>query len=220
ITLLGYEMQLGPAGETLPLTLYWQVQRPADQPLMPFVHLEDSSGYRWGQVESFAYPAEQWAGEDIIVQQVQVPAPPGTPPGRYQLRVGLFNPETGERVPRLDEGRYAGNSFVVEEAQIVAGRPPETLPQAPLGEPTLARPGLRLLGYERGPAAVGQGETLPLALWWHAFSPQPDLRERLELLRPDGTGMLLHDGRPVQDTYPLRAWMTPQFVIDRLDPQI
>jgi hypothetical protein len=150
ITLLGYSMDLGHVNETVPLRLVWRVDGPPPADFAPFVHLEDGWGYRWGQVETFAYPAAQWQPGEIIVQQVAVPAPPGTPPGAaYQLRVGLFNQATGERLPRLDsDGRYAGDSFVIADTAVIAGPPPERLPQPPFVVDESVRQGLRLLGYE------------------------------------------------------------------------
>jgi hypothetical protein len=81
------------------------------------------------------------------------------------------------------------------------------------------RPGLTLLGYERGGASVLTGDTLPLALWWWASLDQPALSVRLELY--DGAqGRLLANSQPAHGTYPFSRWRTPAFVLDRLDPVV
>lgn len=221
ITLLGYDVGAAGAGNTLPLTLYWRVSGQPAHNVIPFVHLEDQWRYRWGQIETFAYPSEQWLPADLIVQRVDVPIRPGAPPGLYRLRVGLFDPASGQRLAHLDEeGRYAGDAFIIEPALVTAGDLPARRPQPPhpIGESAL--PQLELLGYERGALTAATGESLWLSLWWWATGPLPPLTSRLELLRPDNRGVILTTSQPVHNTYPFEQWPTPHFVIDHLAPAI
>ncbi len=221
ITLLGYKVGAGEANASLPLTLYWRVDGAPTADFTPFVHLEDAWQYRWGQVETFAYPAAQWQPGEVIIQQVDVPVPPGTPPDTYRLRVGLFVPATGERLPRLDaDGRYAGSSFIIPNAAITASAPPDQLPRPPFVIDKSVRSGLRLLGYERGGETAVTGEPITLALWWLAGQPQPQLTTRLEMYPANGPGRILTNTRPVHGTYPHNAWPTPVFVIDHVDARI
>jgi 4-amino-4-deoxy-L-arabinose transferase-like glycosyltransferase len=214
--LLGYDVAEAASGSTVALTLFWEVTGQPAADFSPFVHLEDRWRTRWAQGETFAYPAAQWSEGERIVQRVTVPLPPGTPPGHYRLRVGLFAPETGERLPRLDEnGRYAGDAFAIENVPIVAaGELPSPRPQPPQPIHEEVRPGLLLLGYQPGPERVPTGEPLGLSLWWQATQPQPPLVVRLELMRPDNTGRILGDTQPVGGSYPFSQWQTPIFLID------
>jgi hypothetical protein len=216
IRLWGYDVAEAPVGGNLPLTLYWEVTGQPAADFIPFVHLEDSWRSRWAQADTFAYPAAQWTVGEQIVQRVDVPLPPGTPPGQYRLRVGLFAPDSGERLPRLDEnGRYAGDAFAIENVSILAaGELPAQRPEPPRPIYDEVRPGLLLLGYQPGPERVPTGEPLGLRLWWQATEPQPPLVARLELLRPDGTGRILGDTQPVGGSYPFSQWQTPIFLID------
>lgn len=217
VTLLGYDVAPAPAGEPIPLTLYWRIENPPAAAVISFIHLEDAWGHRWSQIEPFAYPAAQWAAGEFVVQRAYVPAPGGAPPGGYRLRLGWFNPATGSRLARLDEsGRFAGDSFVIEQAQIVAAAPPETLPSPPIVVETAVQPGLLLLGYDPLPAEVSTGAPFQLALWWQATQPQPPTIMRLELLRINGIGgRILANTQPVHDSYPFSRWQTPTFLIDR-----
>jgi hypothetical protein len=135
--------------------------------------------------------------------------------------LGLFNPESGARLPRLDtRGSYAGDSYIIEPAAIVAGPPPSPLPTPPWGQPTTVQPGLLLVGYEQNRFTLGQGETLDLALWWQATERQPDRTVRLELVDPSGVRYALMDTAPAGGDYPFSAWQPPEFIIDRVDPPI
>ncbi|MEZ4644280.1 MAG: glycosyltransferase family 39 protein [Chloroflexota bacterium] len=221
ITLLGYTVETAYTGETMPLTLFWRVQNTPTLNYVPFVHLEDVWQYRWSQGEADAYPSAQWQPGDTIVQHVELPVPPGAPPGSYRLRIGLFNPDTGERLARLDgDGRYAGSAFILEYVGVLAGPIPDDLPQPPSSIGDQVIPGLRLLGYQLGSSTIFTGDTLGLSLWWEATQALPRLTTRLELLRLDNTGRILLDTQPVHGGYPFHFWYTPQFLIDHVDPRI
>ncbi|MCB8985965.1 MAG: glycosyltransferase family 39 protein [Ardenticatenaceae bacterium] len=216
VTLLGYDVGTAAAGESVPLTLYWRIDDKPAADFAPFVHLEDTWGARWSQAQTFAYPVAQWRPGEVVVQRVNVPAPPGTPPGDYRARLGWFNEASGERLPVLDgDGRFAGDSLVIEPLPITAGTPPDRLPQPPFPVDEEVRPGLHLLGYERGGNAAETGETLDLSFWWLADAPQTRLDLRVEAFRSDNTGRILLETEPVHGTYPFVSWVTPQFVIDR-----
>jgi 4-amino-4-deoxy-L-arabinose transferase-like glycosyltransferase len=215
VTLLGYESASAEAGTELPVTLVWQVVNPPAADYMPFLQLEDSWGHRWSQVESFAYPAEQWETGETIIQQVLVPVPPGAPPGNYRLRIGLFDPGSDDRLPRLDHnGSYAGDAFFVENVEITVGDVPDDFPEPPFIVDDLVLPGLRLLGYERGGAAAEAGTPWGLSLWWLATELLPPLNSSIELVDREGTAHTVLETEPVNDTYPFVEWETPQIVID------
>ena len=75
-------MAATPSGAALPLTLAWTVLAapPPGLSATTFVHLEDLNGHRWSQVEQDAYPTEQWAAGETILQRVDVPARRGPVP--------------------------------------------------------------------------------------------------------------------------------------------
>ena len=221
ITLLGYETGTAPAGETMPVTLYWRVDGVPEADYLPFVHLEDKWGHRWSQADAFAYPVTQWSPGEIIVQRVDLPVAAGAPPGDYQVRVGFFSPDSGNRLPVVDEnGRYAGDSILIENAPVQVGTPPNPLPQPPIIVGEEVQPGLELLGYQWGNTALTTGETIDVALWWLATQQQTGLTTRLELYKRDNTGRILGATKPNHGTYPFESWETPQFLIDNLSMPI
>ncbi|MFN2136114.1 MAG: glycosyltransferase family 39 protein, partial [Candidatus Promineifilaceae bacterium] len=216
-TLLGYELDGAPAANSdLGLRLYWRVDRAPTADYQSFVQLEDAAGHRWSQAESFAYPAEQWAPGEIIIEHIELGVPAGTPPGSYRLRVGLFDQATGARAGRVDEqGNYMGDSVLIEPVAVQAGAVPEELPLAPFALNETAAPNLELLGYERGPNKVASGEQWGFALWWLATGSLAPYELRLDLVGEESDPIMLLATKPVYGTYPFDAWTTPQFVIDR-----
>lgn len=221
ITLLGYEVENVASGAVMPVTLFWQVEDVPSYELTTFVHLQDTWGYRWSHAEPFAYPVAEWQPGETIIQRVDLPVPSGTPPGSYQLRVGQFRSESGGSLPQLDEvGRYAGDAYIIDDVTIAAGEPPEVLPQPPFLIEQQVRPGLHLIGYERGGDKVATGESYYLTLWWQAIADQPPLVTRLEVIGADERTYALTETQPVHGTSPFQAWQTPQFLIDHVSPRI
>lgn len=209
------------AGESLPIALRWTVTAapPAGEAWSTFAHLVDMTGYRWSQADQDGYPAEQWTPGEVILERIDLPVMPGTPPGEgdlYGLRLGRFDPATGERLPRVDAaGAFAGDSLLSDDVAILHGPPPDPLPMPPFVVDAAAAGGLRFLGHEPLPHAAETGEPLSLALWWAAERPLPALQLRLSLVDAAGTAVELGRGQPAYDTYPFDQWQTPAFVIDR-----
>jgi len=104
ITLLGYDIHNSEPGTlNSKLTLYWQVNAPLPANYTVFVHLVDAQGNVAAQADSppaaGAYPTGLWDAGEIIVD----PHPlPNLEPGRYRVLVGLYRPDTGERLPIAD----------------------------------------------------------------------------------------------------------------------
>jgi hypothetical protein len=106
IELLGYDaVQQGMA---LAVTLYWRCIQPPDANYTAFVHLLDASGNTIAQHDSQpqggAYPTSVWDAAEVVVDEHAVPLPSGLAPGAFRLRVGLYEPATGERLPVVGDG--------------------------------------------------------------------------------------------------------------------
>jgi hypothetical protein len=106
--LSGYDLpgeRLQPGGK-LPLKLYWQVRGKVDKDYKVFLHLLDERGEMAGQgdAEPFGgfYPTSQWQPGEVLDMGLAVELKQNLAPGSYKLIAGLYNPQTGERVPILD----------------------------------------------------------------------------------------------------------------------
>jgi hypothetical protein len=114
ITLRAYEHEL--SEDTLRLTLYWQAEQALDRNWTVFVHLLDSGGnlvfQRDSQPRDGHYPTSVWDQGEVVDDHHLLPLPSGLPDGDYQVIVGLYTVDSGERLPVLDsEGNPAGDSI-------------------------------------------------------------------------------------------------------------
>jgi hypothetical protein len=104
------------AGGVLYLTLLWQARGEIDGPYKVFVHLVNGAGQlvaqRDGEPAGGLRPTNTWSPGDTITDRVGLYLPPGTPPGDYELLVGMYEPSTLERLPVLDaKGQEVGDSI-------------------------------------------------------------------------------------------------------------
>jgi hypothetical protein len=105
IRLAGYTVEPNqPApGESLRLTLYWQPFSPLSHDYTVFVHLRQPDGNTIAQADhrplESLYPTTLWPTGETIRESSQLALPAALPPGDYELWVGLYRLETGERLP-------------------------------------------------------------------------------------------------------------------------
>jgi hypothetical protein len=102
-TLLGYESFPARGGEDLHLTLYWRADAPMVTDYTVFVHVLDAAGHTVVQADAppqaGRYPTHWWDRGEVVADQHTVPLPADLRPGEYRMRVGLYNPASGERLP-------------------------------------------------------------------------------------------------------------------------
>lgn len=123
ITLHGYELrgEIRP-GEMIEVELFWEGdQPPADYRV--YVHLLDEAGnYITGHdslPQEGNYSTRGWYAGDIVpdVHPLQLPA--DLPTGRYQLKTGLYHPETGERLTVVQNGEQPADQSVFLQGVII-----------------------------------------------------------------------------------------------------
>jgi hypothetical protein len=101
IQLLGLDAR--PSDGALSILLLWQCVQPPDVNHTVFVHLLAPSGeilaQHDAQPQGGAYPTSIWDEGEVVKDEHLLTLPPGLAPGVYKLRVGLYVPATGERLP-------------------------------------------------------------------------------------------------------------------------
>ena len=104
-------------GETLTVVTYWRVREPVEGPLKLFVHLLDAESALLGGEDRLDVWYDNWQAGDLFAQVQEVPLDAGAAPGRAQVEIGWYDPETMQRLPVLraspspvptGEGRHSG----------------------------------------------------------------------------------------------------------------
>jgi hypothetical protein len=94
-------------GDTLPLTLFWRSLALTERSLVVFVHLVGPDGQIAAQLDrpplNGERPTSGWLPGEIIRDEYHLWLSPALPPGPYELRVGLYDPADGRRLPLRDE---------------------------------------------------------------------------------------------------------------------
>jgi hypothetical protein len=57
----------------------------------------------------------------VFVQRNRLPVPPGVPPGRYWVQVGLYSLATGERLPVLEAGEPVADRLLLAPVTVSNG---------------------------------------------------------------------------------------------------
>ena len=118
VRLLGYDLEptsletSSEPGESLDLTIYWQVLAPLKENYTVFVHLLDQEGRIWGQQDSQPlagfYPTSFWHEGEIVRDGYQLRIDSQALGGEYETVVGIYLLATGERLPVQSEGETRG----------------------------------------------------------------------------------------------------------------
>ncbi|HID61749.1 MAG TPA: hypothetical protein EYP49_03235 [Anaerolineae bacterium] len=109
IALIGYTLE-GRAvkpGEEIHLTLYWEALAEMERNYTVFTHVIGERARIWAQVDSQpqqgAAPTSTWSRGQVLTDEYHLLVEPNTPPGVYDIEVGLYLAATGERLGLLDE---------------------------------------------------------------------------------------------------------------------
>jgi hypothetical protein len=112
LNLVGYD--LNTANDTVTITFYWQAEQRMDTSYKFFVHaLDVQTGAVAAQVDAipqnWSYPTNWWEADEFVADTVTLTVPVGT----YDLMVGWYEPDTGERLPvQTAEGTSYPNQVV------------------------------------------------------------------------------------------------------------
>ncbi|MCS6772623.1 MAG: hypothetical protein NZ693_00710 [Thermoflexales bacterium] len=211
-----------PAGEECPTLVVWETRAPYPA-LQPVVRAFHPLTGEWGRANPFHYPTGEWTLGEVVLDQIRVPIPPGTPPvSGYRLGIGFFNPNTGETLPRLDAAdRFAGVEATFDLGAIA---PSVLLPSPPiracredsLPNPQPAPGAVTLLAWTPFGSSYKPGERVRLELCWFAGERVIQLGATPVLVRLTGQqDILLYSGAPAAGLLPFSAWQPGQVLRDR-----
>jgi hypothetical protein len=85
---------------------YWRCLKTPPADLRVFVQITDSAGRTVAQQDHWPqggfFPASKWAAGDIIRERYVLVLPGSLAAGKYQIRVGWFDPSRGQHLPILN----------------------------------------------------------------------------------------------------------------------
>jgi hypothetical protein len=225
IQLLGYDVSRASvsAGGTMPLTLYWRATAPVIDNYQVFAHLTRPATHLWGQSDKLnpgEIPTGRWPLDKYVRDEHELEILPGTPPGEYELTIGLYSMANGVRVPVFNrEGNSVGDTLTL----------PTTVQVAPARQPPAeAAWGLTdQLGVQFDGQVTLLGAVLPdrrielpgfihLALLWRSEKEgADDITVRIQLVGSDGGVVDEIVTRPVDGQYPSPGWSAGEVVRDQ-----
>jgi 4-amino-4-deoxy-L-arabinose transferase-like glycosyltransferase len=124
-------------GQAIFLTLWWQALNPADRDYSVYIHLwnprEQKLALTWGGepvIGAFSvwsrvpgahfnipYHTRLWQPGETVKDEWRIVVP-DAPPGVYELRVGLYDPASQERLPVLRDGVMVGDGVQISNFTI------------------------------------------------------------------------------------------------------
>ena len=114
--------QFSPMKKFLRSAVYWQALASIPTSYQVFTHLESENGLvaqADGVPVCWTYPTSEWQPGQIIADQHAIPLTPEVAPGSYRLDIGLYLPDTFERLDVLDEaGNPAGTHITLQMVEI------------------------------------------------------------------------------------------------------
>ena len=227
--LVGQEMVRG--GELLQVRLYWQATGPISGDYVSFIHLDappddttfaTADNYQPGDPQSqIDMPSRQWRPDLYVRDEHRLDLPGDIPPIAYELRAGLYERETGQRLSILmgQEESQSGDTIILQQVHVLPAQSSfrstaHSRQDYQLGE------SIKLLAYsvEREATADGHirpGQTITATLFWQALEPvEADYTVFVQLLDETGQVRGQHDSPPVNGRYPTRSWLPAQVVED------
>ncbi len=216
VKLLGYDWD----GKRL--SLYWQALSFMDKDYQLSLRVTDEDGIPWGQIDrrpaSYLYPTFRWRPGEIIPGELELPLPPGSPPGKYRLFLSLYDLQTLREIDILDSmGAPQGVRAYLGEVEVQELRfpgPSEPLPVNPsLDIPWT--PEIALRGFSSTPSEAYPGEYLTLSFLWQV-SQKPRADYLVSLTLRDSSGRETErQCLPAGSGFPTSRWPEGAFVLGK-----
>ena len=152
-----------------------------------------------------SYATSLWPTNAVVASRYQMTLDPLLPPGRYDLVVAVFDPETG-----VDFGE-----FVAPQSVVIKGKERSyAIPSMQVKLDVSFGGRMRLLGYD----LRREGEALRLGLHWQALQQmESDYKVFVHLFDPVTEAIVAQDdAMPRQNQYPTSWWAEGEVVSDEI----
>jgi hypothetical protein len=213
--LLGYDLgrkDVEP-GETLRVTLYWEVLQETESNYVLFAQLFGRQAATVGQRDTYTglghYPTSFWKMGQVIADEVFIPvALDALGPSKLRLDVGLYRRTSGDRLAVRDA---AGNPVGAATIGWLKLDAMKEIPAPDVATDYRFGDGIVLVGYD----LEREAEELHLILHWASLAPvEKDYTVFVHLVGPDGV-LAQADGPPTGGDYPTSLWAYGEIIFDR-----
>jgi hypothetical protein len=108
------------AGGTLDVVLYWRLLRRPERHYSIFAHLLDDQSQIVGEYDANRYATSFWreGGGEMLLSYFPLRVKPGTPPGEYQLEIGVYHQPSGERMPIYQDGEIVADRLLLRPVDV------------------------------------------------------------------------------------------------------
>jgi 4-amino-4-deoxy-L-arabinose transferase-like glycosyltransferase len=223
VSLLGYGVapqSVEAAWGTLFVDLSWRVDQQLDSGYRIALRLVDEKGQVWAAEDveplSGLRPFHEEPPGSELLDRHGLLVPAGTPPGRYELQLGLYRLEDGRWLDVLDEqGGPQGVEKLLGEVEVRApAHPPREealFVQCPQSSDFAG--GLRSLGYSLGGESFRPGDALGITLFWEALADlSEDYTSLLSIEDAEGRAWASVEGSVGTPGYRTSQWTRGQLV--------
>lgn len=207
--LVGYQGSDFEPGSRLKATFYWQPTQRIERDVELVVQLYDPFRKRY-VVDALiwplsgAYRVRAWRPDQIMPLSHSLRIPDDLSPGRYELKVGVFDLIGRERIPLVTgEDIHIVKRFKVPLPR--DDRVPEVYTGFTFGDL------IALSGYTLTPTDDG----LKITFFWRAMkAPEVDYTSFVHLVDADGQIVAQEDMQPLGGLYPTSIWSPGELIVE------
>lgn len=227
ILLMGYGFDDSEAqwGRDFGVALEWESLQKLEQNYAVFLHLVDEQDHIWGQGDQWLMkgvaPTIGWEAGDIVLNRYNLSLLRGTPPGKYRLKMGVYDSGSGHRLQIVDEkGNPLGTEYDLGEVEVVKSPLELFLSdlyiQHPLEREMAGK--VKLLGYGLSKDEVAFGEDFTLGLYWQALEEmEEDYTLLVQLRGEDGKMWAEGEFSLVNEFHTTSRWSVGEVVWGQYD---
>ena len=213
--LYGYDLRQEDVepGQTLLVTLYWEVLEGTEQDYVLFAQLIGREEAKVGQRDTYTglghYPTSFWEPEQIILDEIPIPVDAeALAPSLLRLEVGLYDRANGDRLSVVDGAGSAVGTAAVGWSRLMSASelPPPSFPTDYLLGDKIA-----LVGFDIDRTT----EEIRISLHWACLaSIEQDYTVFAHLVAEDGSMAVQNDGQPAGGYYPTSFWVPGEVVVE------
>ncbi|MFN8523204.1 MAG: hypothetical protein U0821_08885 [Chloroflexota bacterium] len=180
------------AGDTLQIDMLWRSLVDHPGRYVVSATIEDERGFRWANRDSEPvdnlYPTWMWSAGEPIRDQLRMPVPAETPPGRYKLRLRVL--EHDSPLTALEPGRSTGATFAsLLDLDVLKTEAQPREREVAIADRRRQRVSedLETIGQEIGRAEVVGGDPVDVQVVWRALRDiRRDFQARVTVSGRDG----------------------------------